>query len=780
MSLPTRLTARVSRLPAVLRARLPTRPAGAVEGTRWLFLVFGLVSLAMTLPPTVVTATPVGAVVATASCLVLAASWWHGYRRARATVTGDLVDTVAFAAFVTVAPVPGQALGFVFAALWFRSLYGSARRAYARVLLHIVGLSVGLGAAAAVAGGSPGADAPAVLGSYPLMLLTVAVLRELAVSIRDRELAARRDAALVALSTDLLAESDQEAIYRRAWIAAAEICDATPGLRILAVTQDGAALRVRGSTGELPHLPARVPLDVVGPDAAGRAVRLDEYAGASCHWAVLPLPELGGTGWMLVGSHGSHGSHGSVGDHGVLAARALVNQVALAVRNGAAREALVVQASTDALTGLANRSAFERTLADVVTSGAGASLLFLDLDDFKHVNDGQGHAAGDLLLQVVASRLVEATRPGDVRARLGGDEFAIVLPGTDPDEARRMAERLLAVLCRPVVLHGRPTFVAASVGVAHTRDAGSPEELLQHADIAMYAAKAHGKRAVHVYRPAATVTDGAAVFARQLAAAAGRGELELHYQPVLDLSDGGCRAVEALVRWRHPARGLLGPAEFISQAERTGAIHGIGAWVVRQACADAAAWRAEGLTLAVHVNVSPVQLADDALLGTVRGALGSSGLAPDDLVLEITESTILEAPDALARLHHLASLGVRVAVDDFGTGYAALTTLRTLPASIVKIDRSFVAGAGRCEADLAAIEAIVRMSRRLGLEVVGEGVETPEQHRVLVDAGAHAAQGFLYLRPVPAAELVAWWRTHHARAPLWTAGGHDHVLTRPA
>ena len=307
--------------------------------------------------------------------------------------------------------------------------------------------------------------------------------------------------------------------------------------------------------------------------------------------------------------------------------------------------------------------------------------------------------------------------------------------------------------------------VGASVGVATATSETDLEQLIHRADVAMYAAKANGKARIQVFEPGLLQVDSSQVsFERQLAAAADNGELVVHYQPVLSLPDGRCTAVEALVRWRHPERGLLYPDSFIETAERIGAIRDIGAYVLRRACADAAAWRDAhpSSPLAIHVNVSALQLDDEGFIDSVTRCLSDFNLPPDQLVLEVTETVVISSPVAIDRLNTLAAHGVTIAIDDFGTGYSALTTLRSLPAQIVKIDKSFVAGSTENAEDRAVIEAVVKMATQMGMRTIAEGVERLDQQTFLESIGADAVQGYLYLRPTTAEEFGAWLGAHLA------------------
>jgi diguanylate cyclase (GGDEF)-like protein len=429
-------------------------------------------------------------------------------------------------------------------------------------------------------------------------------------------------------------------------------------------------------------------------------------------------------------------------------------------RRQAALRHMTRQVELDSLTGLANRASFNSALSAALDdqSPGNTTVLFVDLDDFKDVNDVFGHGAGDDLLREVAARLRRTTRPGDLCARLGGDEFAVLLHGTGGAEAADIARRIVQAIAVTAHIRGGAAHVGASVGVATSTSEMDLEQLTHRADVAKYAAKANGKGRIQVFEPGLLQSDSSLTFERQLAAAAGNGELIVHYQPVLSLSDRRCTAVEALVRWRHPDQGLIYPDAFIEVAERIGAIRDIGAFVLRQACADSADWRDAypSAVVPLHVNISALQLDDDDFVDSVTRCLSDFGLAPSQLVLEVTESIVISSPVAIDRLNTLAAHGVTIAIDDFGTGYSALTTLRSLPARIVKIDKSFVAGSAENLGDRAVIEAVVKMATQMGMRTIAEGVERPEQRTFLETIGADAVQGYLCLRPTSAEKFGIW------------------------
>ena len=751
----------------------PRRAEEMVEATRWLFAALTLVSLPLALLSPLATANRTMLLVALASVVVLGLSWSVGYLSRSAPLGMDVVDAVATFAFALASPAPGAALPFVFSALWFRSLYGSTGRAVLRCGMYVGALSATVPLWEYVPGHTGGAEVGLLAGAFPTMFLTVIVGRHLAGILQAREQAARRDAVHASMGTQLLGVIDAAEIRQIAWTAIAGICAATPELRVLKVVRDGAALRVDGATGGFAGVPATLPATVlsvlVGDQGTGRSTahsstELDAAVGAECAWACVPLPHVHhqeGGGWLLLGSPRK------VPSEAVVAVASLANQVTLALRNLEVHQALTVQATLDGLTGLANRASFNAALSAALddVSSPTTTVLFIDLDDFKDVNDVFGHRAGDDLLREVAARLRRATRPGDLCARLGGDEFAVLLRRTGGAAAAGVAQQIVQAIAATAHIDAGVTHVGASVGVATATSKTDPEQLMHRAGVAMYAAKANGKARFQLFEPGLLQGDSSQVtFERQLAAAAGNGELVVHYQPVLSLPDQRCTAVEALVRWRHPELGLLYPDSFIEAAERIGAIRDIGAYVLRRACADAATWRDAhpSSRLAVHVNVSALQLDDDDFIDRVTRCLSDFTLAPDQLVLEITESVVISSPVAIDRLNTLAAHGVTIAIDDFGTGYSALTTLRTLPAQIVKIDKSFVAGSTENPDDRAVIEAVVRMAAKMGMRTIAEGVENLQQQTFLETIGADAVQGNLYLRPKTAEEFGAWFASRLA------------------
>jgi diguanylate cyclase (GGDEF)-like protein len=419
------------------------------------------------------------------------------------------------------------------------------------------------------------------------------------------------------------------------------------------------------------------------------------------------------------------------------------------------------QAFYDSLTDLANRALFNdrvrHALARARRDGGGPAVLFLDLDDFKVINDNLGHGAGDRLLREVAARLRSCLREHDTVGRLGGDEFAILAEDTDLATARLLAERVIATLAAPFPLVGGQVTIRASVGIAlDERQALDEAQLLRNADIAMYAAKSRGKGTYEVFKGSMlrSVRDRHDITAA-LEGAIERRELVVHYQPIVDLHSGRVAGAEALVRWPRPDRGLVPPAEFIPVAEETGLVVEIDRFVLRQACRQMAGWIADAGPLLLHVNLSANHLLRGDLSANVAAALRDSGLAPECLALEITESVLMHDLElGIVRLNELKRLGVHLAIDDFGTGYSSLAYLRRMPIDAVKIDKSFVDGVAGGPEESAVARAIIALATTLHLDTVAEGVEHPEQATALAELGCHLAQGYHFSRPVPAADMA--------------------------
>jgi diguanylate cyclase (GGDEF)-like protein len=421
-----------------------------------------------------------------------------------------------------------------------------------------------------------------------------------------------------------------------------------------------------------------------------------------------------------------------------------------------AQGALTYQSMHDALTGLPNRALVidraSQMLARVRRHARASATLYVDLDGFKNVNDSFGHAAGDELLRVVAQRLREGVREADTVGRIGGDEFVVLLEELEAGEsAHAVAERIRTRLAEPVDLTptaGRILSVTASVGIA-TGARASADELLRDADLALYEAKAAGKNRVVTFESRMQATaQGRLELELDLKEAIARDELYLLYQPIFELESETMMSVEALVRWRHPERGIVPPNHFIPAAEQSSLIVPIGRWVLETACRQVAEWHSRGYGLGVAVNVSGRQLDDDGLVEHVAGVLAETGLDPHALTLEITETALMQdAAMATRRLNELKALGVRLAIDDFGTGYSSLAYLRQFPLDTLKIDRSFVSGIDSSAECRALIRTLVQLARALGLDTLGEGIEEHSQLHHLQREECDYGQGFLFARP---------------------------------
>ncbi|MCB1257490.1 MAG: EAL domain-containing protein, partial [Microthrixaceae bacterium] len=427
-------------------------------------------------------------------------------------------------------------------------------------------------------------------------------------------------------------------------------------------------------------------------------------------------------------------------------------------------ELLAHRALHDSLTGLPNRARFAELLELAIARQATAAelgqvrplaVMFLDLDRFKIVNDSLGHLAGDELLQGVSSRLSGTVRPGDVIGRLGGDEFTILAEDITPEDALVMAERIQERLKHPFRLNGREFLVSASIGVVRAESPQQSADLMRWADSAMYRAKSLGRCRVVTYEEvlAPDVLDQLDVD-QLIRTAIDRNELTLHYQPEVILDSGQIAGAEALLRWHHPIKGLLGADQFIPVAEENGSIVKIGAWVLRRACEDAMSWDAAGLLddqFILRVNLSPRQLDEDGLPGVVGEILESTGLPPARLCLEVTETALMrEVEHALEVLNELAALGISLAIDDFGTGYSSLSSLKRFPIDVLKIDRSFISGMTEESRDSAIVRTVIALSDTLGLVPTAEGVETEEQRQILKEMGCPRGQGYLFSVPLPA------------------------------
>jgi diguanylate cyclase (GGDEF)-like protein len=475
-------------------------------------------------------------------------------------------------------------------------------------------------------------------------------------------------------------------------------------------------------------------------------------------WQVRAIPAAGGS------LETTYDRAGAVLIVGMLLTLSLSIYLRLASRNSQrlslANRRVLELAQTDILTGLPNRAFFLARLDELngrlKDGGPTFSILMLDLDRFKNVNDSLGHGAGDALLRQVAQRLKSALRTGDVLARLGGDEFAIIQEACEDQRvcSTELAGRIAKLVAEPFLLPGHRVEIGTSIGIAIAPDHGSDQEqLLKKADLALYRSKSAGRNCFTIYDVAMSAElEARNTLEGDLRDAIAQCQLEVHYQPFVDALSGARRGFEALVRWRHPSRGLIPPDQFIPLAEETGLIVPLGEFVLRRACADAAGWPSH---LALAVNLSPIQFKEAELFEMISAALADSGLPPQRLEIEITESVLLErGVENHAFMERLKSIGIELALDDFGTGYSSLSYLTAFPFDKIKIDKSFIRNLTHLPRSSAIISSIVTLARGLDMSVTAEGVETREEYERLKALGVNFAQGYLFGRPQPIERIL--------------------------
>lgn len=539
-------------------------------------------------------------------------------------------------------------------------------------------------------------------------------------------------------ASDWLWETDANLELRRVSPRLAEVARKTP----------------RELKGPFPHVllggPAGGGAPRPGAKAAPAVERLNALIAQHSAFRDLVIPVIVGgeeRSWSLTGKPILDKSGAFIGYHGV------GSDITTARRS---QEQIAFLARHDSLTHLPNRVLFNEVMHQACArcDEQGMALLSLDLDDFKMVNDSLGHATGDGVLVAVAERIRGCIRDGDTAARLGGDEFAIIVASADLDEVAMVARRLVERIGRPYHFDGRQVEIGISVGISlGPKDGNTPGRLMKNADLALYRAKADGRGMWRFYDSEMDEKlQDRRTLQSDLRQALMRAEFFIDFQPIIDLATSRIIAAEALLRWRHPVRGLLAPAMFVPLAEEAGLIAPIGAWVLRQACLAAARWPDY---MRVAVNLSPMQFRDNGILETIESVLKESGLVPSRLELEITENTVLETNtftvETLWRLH---KRGVRIALDDFGTGYSSLSYLRRFPFDKIKIDRSFIKDLGREKDDSSIILAIIGLADSMNMVVTAEGVETNEQAALLTSYGCAQAQGFLFCQPMPETELT--------------------------
>ncbi|MCW2989909.1 MAG: hypothetical protein JWM73_503 [Solirubrobacterales bacterium] len=546
---------------------------------------------------------------------------------------------------------------------------------------------------------------------------------------------------------------------------------------VLLLSGDAQALHIVAAAGWRRDIVGSASIPVRGDTLSGRALQAAEPLFSGEHPQLAGDPALDAEdvrGSVLVPLRGRDEVYGVLAVHARRAEafdaqdavqfEAVAGVLANALDRARSADRLRHQAYHDDLTGQPNRHLFMERLGGALARAheqqTTTAVLFLDLDNFKVLNDSLGHQAGDSMLVALVPRLRKALYLSDTIARFGGDEFVLLCEGVDGETgALAIAERLHAALEEPFAIGGAVHRLTASIGVALGGDGGEPDALLRDAHAALSRAKASGRDRTALYD--AGMRHGALVRLHMESAlhdALELGQLRLVYQPIVDLADGRIVACEALLRWRHPELGEVAPVDMIPVAEETGVIVRIGEWALREACAEQARWRALAgdAAPAVTVNVSPRQLVEPALPGHIAGVLRETGLAPSELVVEITESTLIEDNSAATdRLAQLRGLGVRLALDDFGTGYSSLAYLRRFAVDTVKIDRSFVATMDDATGGDAIVAAVLGLTAGLGSNAVAEGIETPQQLARLRAMGCRLGQGYLFARPLPGAEIEA-------------------------
>jgi diguanylate cyclase (GGDEF)-like protein/PAS domain S-box-containing protein len=582
-------------------------------------------------------------------------------------------------------------------------------------------------------------------------------LREQSLIIKSRAQTLERDLADSERSREQLLRDSKERL--------AQVIDTVPA-SISAYDREGACIFLNAHSAGCLGIDQKDAIGeraekLLGSEFGARSIALDQFVFRSGR-ALPPYEEEYGvndagdkTVWLTVKSP-LRDAEGSI-------VAILTSSLDITDRKNAERH-LVHLAHHDALTGLPNRSQLQDRLRREIGRGRRGdrlfSLLLFDLDRFKNVNDTLGHDAGDELLKAVSQRLNKVARDEDTFARLGGDEFALLQPGlAHPQEALDMAERVISLMSEPFNIAGEQIVIGASVGVVcHPRDGDDPDSLLKKADIAMYRAKSEGRNVHRAFsQEMMTAAQDYINLATGLRRALLNKEFELFYQPQIDLRSNRIIGAEALIRWRHPTKGLLRPLDFLPFAEEMGLIIPINEWVMREACREARSWQDKGLArLRIAVNLSPVQFRNRNMIELVTNILQSSKLDPALLELELTESILMRDAEAVTlELKELRRLGVSVSIDDFGTGYSSLAYVKKFPVDRIKIDQSFVRNMATDPSDAAIVRTIINLGHSLGIKVTAEGVDSPEQVDMLRAEGCEEAQGYLFARPCPAEDFIA-------------------------
>jgi len=760
-------------LPARLRAFLRP-PVGLQARIRWLFLLGAIFNLVTVIPLLVWgSSSSLELRVAGAIGLCVLGWWWlRGYANGRFPLAGTLLEVAALGAVALAVEHPDRILGVLYVGIYFRAVYGSWR-ALGLTLLVFAGSYFGPMVVLPAARVTTEEAVQQLIG----LVLSTGMMGTLALALRRHERSAAREHVLAQAGAALVAATDRAQVYAAVLRATSAVLTAASVTRLslsvgrgdtfVSVAAEGLeADGLPGTSVRLSQLPAgyghatRTMQQVV--DAAA-AAELEPVVGYRPHQGSVLLIALRirdeTTGMLVVES-----SHPLASEY-IDGLNTLAAVAALALENAHRVDELAHMAFHDALTGLANRALLidrlERAVARANRHHVHVGVLFLDLDNFKTINDSLGHEAGDQLLIAVAERLRTCMRAEDTAARLGGDEFTMVLEEIgDASDALAAAERIRAAFISPFYLGERDVYVTTSLGVAVSRPGQeSADDLLRNADVALYLSKTTGKARHTLFEASmGEIALERLELETDLRQALERREFRVVYQPIVSLSDGRVAEVEALVRWQHPTRGLILPARFISLAEETGLIVPIGSWVLEQACRQASIWQAQypaETALVISVNLSACQFQQsDLLIADIRRILDVTGLDARSLKLELTESVLMQDADAsLETMQALTSLGIRLAIDDFGTGYSSLSYLKRFPVDTLKIDRSFVAGLGQDAQDTAIVRSVVALAKTLSLNVTAEGIETSLQEGELRALGCELGQGYLFARPVSAGEV---------------------------